>query len=50
MMQTDENKCTMIILSIYVEKYECLYRLKKNVILTYKGALVEFTDKAALVG
>ena len=49
-MQTNENKCTLIILSKYVEKYKCLYRRKENVVLTDKGALVEFTDKAALVG
>ena len=32
------------------KKYSYFYRLQKNVLLTDKGALVEITDKAALVG
>ena len=34
-MQTNENKCAMINPAKCIEKYKCLYRLRKNVVATW---------------
>ena len=49
MLRNAEENTAMINPSTCIEKYESLNRFRKNVLITDKGTLVEFTDKAALV-